>query len=236
MIDLATWNLSIPVGVPATTIQTPLLVGGYQDYYFKSANGSIFFWAPVNGTVTDSASYPRSELRETFADGKLRNWTYPTADNFLRAALSVSQVPSTGKVVIGQIHAYGSSKPMVKLEFQYKTKTATATIVAKVRSTPLDEEGQVITVLSGIPLNQRFSYTLHLTPKGGLSVSVNDTQWSTKLDPSWAPKPLYFKAGVYTQDNEGYETEAGAATFYILKIDHVADATAAVATATAAKK
>lgn len=231
MIDLATWNLSIPVGVPATTIQTPLLVGGYQDYYFKADNGSIFFWAPVNGTVTDSASYPRSELRETYADSKLRNWTYPSADNFLRAALAVNQVPSTGKVVIGQIHAYGSSRPMVKLEFQYKTKTATANIVAKVRVSPLDEDGQVITVLSGMKLDQRFTYTIHLTPKGSLSVTVNGAQWATRLDPAWAPKPLYFKAGVYTQDNLGYETEAGAATFYVLKIDHLPVATTA-ATAT----
>jgi hypothetical protein len=233
MIDLATWNLSIPVGVPATTIQTPVLVGGYQDYYFKADNGSIFFWAPVNGTTTDSASYPRSELRETFADSKLRNWTYPSADNFLRAAVAVNQAPSTGKVVIGQIHAYGSSKPMVKLEFQYKTKTATANIVAKVRTTPLDEEGQVITVLSGVKLNQRFTYTLHLTPKGSLVINVNSAQWSTVMDPSWAPKPLYFKAGVYTQDNEGNETEAGAATFYVLKIDHTA---VAATTATTAAK
>ncbi|GLK87007.1 polysaccharide lyase family 7 protein [Pseudomonas turukhanskensis] len=226
MIDLATWNLSIPVGVPATTIQTPVLVGGYQDYYFKANNGSVFFWAPVNGTVTESASYPRSELRETFADSKLRNWTYPSADNFLRAAVAVNQVPSTGKVVIGQIHAFGSSKPMVKLEFQYKTKTATANIVAKVRGNPLDEEGQVITVLSGVKLNQRFTYTLHLSPKGALSVTVNSAQWSTRVDPTWAPKLLYFKAGVYTQDNEGYETEAGAATFYVLKIDHTTAAAA----------
>ncbi|WP_339408899.1 MULTISPECIES: polysaccharide lyase family 7 protein [unclassified Pseudomonas] len=221
MIDLAIWNLSIPVGVPATTIETPLLAGGYQDYYFKSDDGSIIFWAPVNGTTTSNASYPRSELRETYADGKLRNWTYPSADNILRAAVAVTQVPSTGKVVIGQIHAHGSNKPMVKLEFQYKTKTGTANIVAKVRTHPLDEVGQVITVLSGVQLNQRFTYSLRLTPKGLLAVNVKGTQWSTHVDPAWAPKPLYFKAGVYTQDNSGYETEAGAATFYVLKVDHV---------------
>ncbi|MET1079950.1 MAG: polysaccharide lyase family 7 protein, partial [Pseudomonas sp.] len=29
MIDLATWNLNIPVGIPATTIETPVLVGGF---------------------------------------------------------------------------------------------------------------------------------------------------------------------------------------------------------------
>ena len=131
MIDLAMWNLSIPVGVPATTIETPVLAGGYQDHYFQSKDGAIFFWAPVNGSTTETAKYPRSELRETYPDGSLRNWIYPSADHFLRAALNVSQVPSTGKLVIGQIHAYKSSMPLVKLEYQYKDYSASGNIVAE---------------------------------------------------------------------------------------------------------
>ena len=54
---------------------------------------------------------------------RLRNWTYPDADNFLRATLAVNQVPSSsGKIVIGQIHAYDSQKPLIKLEYQFKEK------------------------------------------------------------------------------------------------------------------
>ncbi|MGE8500391.1 MAG: polysaccharide lyase family 7 protein [Pseudomonas sp.] len=219
MIDLATWNLSVPVGVPAATIETPLLVGGYQDHYFQNIGGTVFFWAPVNGTTTQSASYPRSELRETFADGTLHNWTYPGADHYLRAALKVSQVPSTGKVVIGQIHAHKSTAPLLKLEYQYKEKTRTGNLVAKVRLTP-DSETQVHNVLSGVALDQRFTYSIVLNAKGTLTVNVNGTKWTAKMDSAWAAKPLYFKAGVYTQDNSGYETEAGAATFYKLDIDH----------------
>jgi hypothetical protein len=222
MIDLATWNLSIPVGIPATTINTPVLVGGYQDYYFKSLDGRVLFWTPVNGTTTANASYPRSELRETLASGALRNWTYPGAQHTLSAQLSISQVPSTGKIVIGQIHAHGSSRPMLKLEYQYKTKTATANLVAKIRNSPDDAEGAVLTVLSGIPLNQTFNYRITLTPQGVLQVQVNDRLLTRTLNSSWAAKPLYFKAGVYVQDNSGYETEAGAATFYDLRISHSA--------------
>lgn len=219
MIELAMWNLSIPVGVPATTIETRILAGGYQDHYFQSKNGAIFFWSPVNGTTTESAIYPRCELRETYADGSLRNWTYPGADHFLRAALSVSQVPSTGKIVIGQIHAYKSSMPLLKLEYQYKTKTATGNIVAKVRMTP-DAEIDTVTIASGIALNQAFTYAINLQPDGTLAIQLDNIRWSTHLDASWAPKPLYFKAGVYTQDNTGYETEAGAARFDQLSIEH----------------
>ena len=74
MIDLSSWNLSIPVGSPPKTIETAQLVKGYDGKYFNSGSGSIFFWAPVTGARTANAIYPRSELRETWSDGSLHNW------------------------------------------------------------------------------------------------------------------------------------------------------------------
>jgi hypothetical protein len=218
MIDLATWNLSIPVGTPSVTIDTPKLVEGYQDGYFRSGN-TLFFWAPVTGSRTENAVYPRTELRETTADGKVYNWTYSQADNFLRAALVVNQVPSTGKIVIGQIHAFQSTEPLLKVEYQFKEKLQTGNIVAKFRRSP-DAEIEVISIATGVPLNERFSYSIHLTPAGNLTVNASDYVWTAKLDAGWKDKLLYFKAGVYTQDNTGYATEGGAATFYKLTINH----------------
>lgn len=218
MIDLAIWNLSVPVGIPAATIDTPKLVSGYKDGYFRSGD-TLFFWAPVTGSRTDNAIYPRTELRETFPNGAVHNWTYSQADNFLRAALTVDQVPSSGKIVIGQIHCYGSTEPLIKLEYQYKEKTQTGNIVAKFRLTPTSEPA-VIQIATGVLLKERFTYTIHLTPTGALTVNAHDMQWSAKLDPSWSTKQLYFKAGVYTQDNTGYATEGGAATFYKLTVSH----------------
>ena len=218
MIDLATWNLSVPVGTPAVTVDTAKLVSGYQDGYFRSGD-TLFFWAPVTGSKTDNAIYPRTELRETYANGAVHNWTYTQADNFLRAALTVDQVPSSGKIVIGQIHCYGSTEPLIKLEYQYKEKTATGNIVAKFRLTPTSTP-EVIQIATGVRLKERFTYTIHLTPTGNLTVNAYEMQWGSKLDPSWNGKQLYFKAGVYTQDNTGYATEGGAATFYKLQIAH----------------
>ncbi|GFM49423.1 polysaccharide lyase family 7 protein [Pseudomonas capsici] len=218
MIDLATWNLSVPVGTPATTIDTPKLMGGYQDGYFRSGN-TLFFWAPVTGSTTENAKYPRTELRETTADGRAHNWAYSSADNFLRAALTVNQVPSTGKIVIGQIHCYGSTEPLLKVEYQYKEKLQTGNIVAKFRRSP-DAEIEVIMIAQGVPLNERFSYSIHLTPAGSLTVNAYDHVWNASLDSAWSTKLFYFKAGVYTQDNTGYTNEGGAATFYQLTIAH----------------
>jgi hypothetical protein len=221
MIDLATWNLSIPEGSPPTTIETSQLVQGFRDEYFHADSGTVFFWAPVTGATTANAIYPRSELRETYSNGTQRNWLYSAADNKLSATLTVNQVPSTGKIVIGQIHAKDSTSPMVKLEYQYKTKTSTGNIVAKVRIRPDDEAGQVITIATGIKLNQSFSYLIHLSPAGVLTINGAGYQWSSPISSTWSDKPLYFKAGVYVQDNTGYPTEGGTVTFSLLDIDHI---------------
>lgn len=220
MIDLAVWNLSVPVGAPALTVNTPVLVQGFKNEYFHADSNTLFFWAPVTGSTTKSAKYPRSELRETSADGKENNWLFPTADNFLRATLTVGQVPSTGKIVIGQIHVEGSNEPLLKLEYQYKEKLGTGNLVIKVRPTPDQTEPTVINVASGVPLNQKFNYTIHLSPGGNLSVSAANLNWQQKIGSGWKNKPMYFKAGVYTQDNTGYATEGGKATFYKLAIQH----------------
>ncbi|MBC3383991.1 polysaccharide lyase family 7 protein [Pseudomonas sp. SWRI12] len=220
MIDLATWNLSIPEGAPPATIETSQLVQGFKNQYFNSETGTVFFWAPVTGATTANAIYPRSELRETNSDGTLRNWLYPSADNTLRATVTVNQVPSTGKIVIGQIHTKDSTSPMVKLEYQYKTYSSTGNIVAKVRLRPDDATGQVITIATGVTLNRSFSYMIHLSPKGALGITAAGYNWRTTVDPSWKVKPLYFKAGVYVQDNTGYVTEGGKVTFSLLEIKH----------------
>lgn len=221
MIDLGSWNLSIPVGSPPATIETAQLVKGYESKYFDHKSGTILFWAPVTGSKTANAIYPRSELRETWSNGTLHDWYYPDADNYLNAKLEVNQVPSSGKVVIGQIHVNDdTNRPLVKVEYQYKEKTATGNIVAKVRMHPGDKKIRVVQVIEGVRLNEVFKYIIHLSPGGMLSVTAKDTMWNVRISAKWREKPLYFKAGMYVQDNTGYTSEGGKATFYNLDIDH----------------
>lgn len=220
MIDLSTWNLTVPVGNPPTTIDTPRLMNGFKDSYFHADSGTLFFWAPVTGTRTANTHYPRSELRETYPDGRLRNWTYGEADNFLRATLAVNQVPSSGRVVIGQIHAYQSTKPLVKLEYQYKDNKQTGSVIAKVRMRPDDGEGRSIVIADNVPLDRNFTYVIHLNKAGLLDISAANGQWNERIGAAWGSKPLYFKAGVYVQDNQGNSKEGGQVTFAKLDIDH----------------
>ena len=218
MIDLNTWNLTLPVGNP-TVIETPALAAGYNDRYFQQLNGKLYFVQPVTGSTTRNAKYARSELRETKRNGDLNNWTYPKAHHYLRAGLTMTQVPSIGKVVIGQIHAQNDTKPMVKVEYQYKHDKSAGNVVAKVRVKPGGTE-VVHTLVQNVPLNQRITYSIGLSAGGTLSVWVNQSNWKGKLDSGWATKPLYFKAGVYHPDNVGPSTEGSRATFEKLQIEH----------------
>ena len=220
MIDLGTWNLSIPVGSPPATIETQQLLQGYDSKYFKSGSSNITFWAPVTGTKTANAIYPRSELRETWSNGELHNWYYQDADNFLNAKLKVLQVPSSGRVVIGQIHVYDSTQPLLKLEYQYLEATHMGNIVAKVRYHPTDKKARVITVAENVSLNETFNYVIHLNKAGLLSVTAHGMAWNDRISATWSKQQLYFKAGVYTQDNTGYTSEGGKTMFFNLDADH----------------
>jgi hypothetical protein len=228
VLDLTTWNLSIPTDPAPTTIETAQLNNGYSSRYFRrNADDSITFWVPVNGSHTRNARYPRSELRETQADGALSNWYHHSADNYLSAVLSVQQVPSTHKVVIGQIHSTNepgsNNDPLVKLQYHYRRGVGRLELLLRKR--PGDGEVQNILLAENVQLNERFGYDLRVTPSGKLGVSVSSSDgdrgsYYQQLSGYWGTQQLFFKAGAYIQDNYGPADEGGRVTFYWLNSVH----------------
>jgi hypothetical protein len=218
MIDLENWNLTIPEGTPARVIETSRLVNGYSDKYFRPGE-TLFFWAPVTGSSTSKSEFPRSELRETFKDGKLRNWTYPEADHRLQARLTVEKVPSSGRIVIGQIHRYQDDGPLLKVEYLYDHSRRTGRVVAKYRLKPQSDDSEVV-VAEDVDLQEKFSYDVRLSSAGYLNVASQDAEWGRQLSTSWKNKKLYFKAGAYTLDNTGYSTEGSRVIFERLSVRH----------------
>ncbi|RMH82755.1 polysaccharide lyase family 7 protein [Pseudomonas sp. AOB-7] len=228
MLDLTTWNLSIPTDPSPTTISTAQLNNGYQSQYLRrNADGSLTFWVPVGGSTTADASYPRSELRETQSDGSLSNWLHASSDSYLSAVLQVDQVPSKNKVVIGQIHSKdepGShNDPLLKLQYHYRRGVGRLELL--LREKPGDSQVQNILLADNVQLGERFGYDLRVTPSGRLGVSVvskDGDQGSLyrQLDPAWSTQQLYFKAGAYIQDNEGPSDEGGRVTFFHLNSLH----------------
>ncbi|MCL8040811.1 polysaccharide lyase family 7 protein, partial [Pseudomonas aeruginosa] len=123
---------------------------------------------------------------------------------------------------IGQIHSDGSNSgqaaPLVKLLYQLRLDQGR--VQALVRERPDDGGTRAYTLMDGIPLGQSFSYRIGVSRSGLLSVSVNGSALEQQLDPQWAYQGLYFKAGLYLQDNRGPSSEGGRATFSELRVSH----------------
>jgi len=228
MLDLTTWNLSIPTEPTPATITTERLNSGYASRYFRrNADGSVTFWVPVTGSTTADARYPRSELRETQHDGRLDNWLHASSDSYLSAVLQVDQVPSRNKVVIGQIHSTdvpgSQNDPLLKLQYHYRRGVGRVELLLRAR--PGDSDVQNILLAENIQLGERFAYDLRVTPSGRIGISVASTDGDNgslyrQLSSSWSKQYLYFKAGAYIQDNYGPDSEGGRVTFYHLNSLH----------------
>ncbi|WP_458983092.1 polysaccharide lyase family 7 protein [Pseudomonas borbori] len=218
MIDLNHWNLTIPEQNPAQIIHTKVMKAGYRDKYFYRTNSGVVFWAPVTGSSTKGSEFPRSELRETFSDGKQRNWYYKDGAHSLHASLTVKRVPSSGRIVVGQIHSKDSSKPLLKI--LYHRVGGTGYVYTELRKKPGDADSPAVMTYTGMPLNQRFNYQIDVSKKGELRVEVSGLVHKTRINSAWAKKRLYFKAGVYTLDNRGPSKEGGRAEFHRLRVSH----------------
>jgi Alginate lyase len=218
MIDLTTWNLTLPVPAPTLTVATAAMPR-LQTSYFTNTGDKIVFWAPVTGSASGSSEYPRSELRETLADGKARNWLYDSGLNTLKGTLSVNQVPSNGRVVVAQIHAKNAAAPLLKVVYRYAN--GTGNIDLEYRVNPTDEKSPVAYTVPNVPLNKAFAYAIQMNKQGKLTVLINNTGPQITLAPSWYGYAFYFKAGVYTLDNTGPVTEGGKVTYTRLDVSHL---------------
>ncbi|AXP03979.1 MULTISPECIES: polysaccharide lyase family 7 protein [Pseudomonas] len=217
MIDLTVWNITLPVQTPAQVVATKAMPA-LKNKYFDNNGQRIVFWAPVTGSHTGKSEYPRSELRETSKDGKLRNWRYNSGINTLKGTLAVNQVPSEGRVVVAQIHAKDAPTPLLKLVYRYAKGTGNIDVEYRVK--PKDKKSPAIYTVPNVPLNKAFSYSLQMDKQGKLSVLINNVGKQVKLDSSWYGYDFYFKAGVYTLDNKGYSNEGGKVTYTRLDVSH----------------
>jgi hypothetical protein len=246
---LQNWSLTMPLPLgnnsSAIMIKQPTLSGipsensGYTDspYFFTDAvTGAMHFFAPLDGGTTSGSSYARTEFSE------ILNWTLSAfSSNTMVASVSVSQVPPSKKIVIGQIHhkavtdANGISvvaKPLLKITYDLNKldpnkNPCNGCIYEQVRTIPgSDKFLKIVNLARNVPLNQIFIYRVTMLKDGTLTVSVNDASTVIKVNTSknntvgWGMQNLYFKAGVYNIDNGTSNTIGGGDSFYSLKVAH----------------
>jgi len=222
--DLSHWKLTLPVGESGAAeghpmeVQAAKLSGGYThaEYFYKGTEGQLVFWCPVTGTKTENTEFPRSELREVInPDDDNVCWAAP-GTHTLQARCRVIEVPSTQKVIIGQIHGYsGKAKPLIKLQF-FKGR-----VEALVKENASKGKDLKLT-FPDVGMDKDFDYEIKLQD-GLLSITVNGSTQSVNVfekDPEWAKQTLFFKVGAYTQDNEGPATEGALVSFSSFKVSH----------------
>ena len=217
--DLGLWKISLPVGRYARPFEVdPPFVAGFSSppYFQPNADGSIDFAAPVTGLHSPGSDDPRSELRQMNADGSLASWHVGEYVQTLSAALTVTQVPSSGRIVIGQIHADDEGPVLVLLEWR-GDQGQPGSLYLSIRSHP-DDPGRPTVLASNVPWGSLVTYRINVSLDGVLTVIGNGNVAVVPLDPAWNVEGQYFKAGTYVLDHEGDAGEGGAARFYGINI------------------
>ncbi len=208
--DLTRWELTLPVDATnqldnthkPLDISTAWLNSGFkyvdpadskQKYFYLSNGSQMVFEAPWNGADQDTASpatslgSPRSELRETLANGGEHNWTpydpatgTATNTHTLQATCRVESGPT--KVIIGQIHTETPEPPAGGLAaitlFHEGSRTANKRIRMAVYYSPdksVTNAGNTdltYDIVSGVNLGDRIDYELKLIGTSNSTVTL----------------------------------------------------------------
>jgi hypothetical protein len=243
--DLSRWDLVLPTpltgGNSATRIKSLQLNTNYSYspyFYTDPKTGTMNFFAPLGGSSTPNSNYARSELAENTS----LQWSLSTfADNRLTASLVIKQVPSNGRITIGQIHDRGNkdllgniapNMPMIKLMYDtrsaIKGQTCGGCIYAQIRLTPntASNSQMDVVIATGIKLNQSFTYSIGLTNNGVLTVKAANKSKAFNLgtaknnNTGWGSQYFLFHAGTYLHSDGASTTTGGETRFSYLNIKH----------------
>jgi poly(beta-D-mannuronate) lyase len=235
--DLTHWKLTLP---SASEIDPWVLSNTYtraNTFFTDSRSGGMSFRCPNIAGTTANTHYSRTELREMLAPTSAagddaNNWTTSIGGR-LKARLRVDRVSTTGdagkvgRVIIGQIH--GPDTEPVRLYFDKAPGEAKGRLY--IGSETVSGKNTFSTDIvgnkngDGIALGELFTYVISL--KGTLlridiirnSGALTNT-YIKNIDPKYQGLNLYFKAGVYNQNNTGANTDYVQATFYALTHTH----------------
>lgn len=184
------------------------------DLVWTDPKGHTNYWCSVLGDTSGSSSSPRTESRETLPDSsEPYNWVAGEAVHTMQGTVRVELAPSSGKVIIGQIHAHKAPNPFLMVSWWNG--------VARV-DLRLKPSGTAIKVLS-VPckLGESFSYSLAMGTDDVLQIKLNGLVYAVTVDAAWTEFPFYFKAGAYVIDNEGPESEGGWVVYENFEVSHV---------------
>lgn len=226
MIDLTQWNITVPIPSPTDETKpltlSPSALSTYTSEYFcVDDNGHLHFYTSDVGPTTSNSSYPRSELRGCYPDGRARNWTMSeTPYKSLIATLAINELPITNKIIVGQIHTKNSTGPLCKIVYD------NGMLQARIR-TEFEGRDYYYVLGENVQIGELFTYTITIYSNGVLNIAMNrpdifnlGKSVSVYLHESWYDKLLYFKAGVYSMSNQGGLESCARVVFSNLDVDY----------------
>jgi PKD repeat protein len=230
-LPTANSNLTCTAGSVDEVLPAYLEAGFTNEYFYTGSGGEMVFWAPDNGATTSGSSNPRSELREYInPTTSTANWI-PYGTHVLDAQCKVWQVSrapgDTGKVIIGQIHAYSSAAlPTVKIYYSNNgTLSNSGTLYATIKTNSTDDLSDFkFTNYGSSGLSNLITYQIKVV-NGLITIAMNNKTNSYNIfqsDPNYTNETQYFKAGDYNQEpmcpnptNEGVRV-----AFYAVNLFH----------------
>jgi alginate lyase len=204
-VSLSGWKLTLPVDSSgcqcgSATEVNPAAVT--PPWLVRNSDGSLTFWAPTKGAHTPNSLHPRTELVS------LADFTAGSGTHTLKGTFSIQKLPSANDIIIGQIHGGGSSSSIPLLMLHYRQ----GTIDVVTRQSPTTGGSSDTTLLTGVPMNTAFSYTITQSGTKFL-VSVvygSKTGHTTIAVPSaFKGVDVRFQAGDYQQTDANQSSTDG---------------------------
>ncbi|HEY0496705.1 MAG TPA: polysaccharide lyase family 7 protein [Kutzneria sp.] len=202
-VSLTGWRLTLPVDAAgkqsgASTTVSPAKVT--SPWLTRTSAGALAFFAPTKGAHTPNSPHPRTELVSVndFAAG--------AGTHTMSATMVMQQLPSAQDIIIGQIHGGGpiSSVPLLMLHYRHTSADAvnSGRVTLTIRKNPTVSGSDLTTVLTNVPMNAPFSYTI-TENAAGFTVTATSAGRTGKqtaaLNPPFQGKDVRFQVGDYQQ-------------------------------------
>ncbi len=183
------------------------------DLVWTDPKGHTNYWCSVTGGTSGSSANPRTEGRETLPDtATAYNWAVGEATHSLSGTVRVELAPSSGKVIVAQIHGLKAPDPFLMVTWW----NGFARI--DLRTEPMGSASKVHWVPCA--LGQAFEYAVTVMPDRTLLLSLNGAVKTLDVSKGWDAYPFYFKQGAYVIDHEGPDTEGGWVVYEAIQVLH----------------
>jgi hypothetical protein len=201
--SLTGWKLTLPVDSAgkqsgASTTVSPAKVTA--PWLTRNADGSLAFFAPTKGAHTPNSPHPRTELVST------NDFTAGSGTHTMTATMVMQQLPSAQDIIIGQIHGGGpiSSVPLLMLHYRHTAADAanSGRVTQTIRKNPTVAGSDLSTVLTNVPMNAAFSYTITENISGFTVTATSGGKTGKQtvpLNSSFKGKDVRFQVGDYQQ-------------------------------------